>query len=406
MLYDYFSIALSNITHRKVRSWLTMIGIFIGIAAVVSLIGLGEGLRISILSQFSLLGTDVLSVQAEGLGVTAGPPGSGVVEPLDSSLVDKIRKVKGVDVAFNRYLQAGTLEFDDRQGIGIAASIPLGDERKALENMLNLQTSDGRLLQDGDNSKVMVGSMLAEEDTFGIRAGDKVLIDDKEFEVVGVLESKGSFILDGSVYMNEDVMINKLDVDKDEVNIIAVRVKDVDEINQVQADIEKLLRKERGVKEGDENFIVQSPQSALGQLNSILFGVQLFVYIIATISLLVGGIGIMNTMYTAVLERTKEIGIMKSIGARNSAIFSLFFIESGLLGLVGGIIGVLIGIGLAEGLAYAGRNFLGGLIQASIGWPLILGALAFSFVLGTIFGVLPAWRASKLNPIDSLRSVK
>ena len=138
-----------------------------------------------------------------------------------------------------------------------------------------------------------------------------------------------------------------------------------------------------------------------------MFAVQLFVYIIASISLIVGGIGITNTMYTAVLERTKEIGVMKAIGARNSMIFALFSIESGLLGLIGGIIGILIGLALAYGFAAAGRVALGvDLIQAHISPFLLIGALLFSFIVGTSAGVLPALQAAKLQPVDALRSGK
>ena len=127
-------------------------------------------------------------------------------------------------------------------------------------------------------------------------------------------------------------------------------------------------------------------------------------YIIAGISLVVGGIGIMNTMYTSVVERTKEIGIMKSIGAKNSTIFTLFFIESGLLGAVGGIVGALIGAGIALLVAFIGSLALGSdLISAHISPYLIIGAVLFAFIVGSFFGSLPAIQASKLNPVDALR---
>ena len=214
-------------------------------------------------------------------------------------------------------------------------------------------------------------------------------------------------VFDNIVLMNEQTMFNVIGNKKEEVNVIAIRVDDVNKINEAKESIEKLLRKERNVKKGEENFVVQSPQQVLEALNSTLFAVQLFVYIIAVISLAVGGIGIMNTMYTSVLERTKEIGVMKSIGAKNSAIFTIFFFESGLLGMVGGIIGIILGMAFAFGLSTLGRAFLGSdLIQASISPWLVAGALLFSFALGTAFGMLPAYQASKLNPVDSLRSAK
>ncbi|MBU1198612.1 MAG: ABC transporter permease [Nanoarchaeota archaeon] len=408
MFADYLRIALRSIAKRRTRTYLTMIGIFIGIAAVVSLMGLGQGLRVAITSQFGILGTDVLSVRASGASF-GGPPGAGALTPLTKDLVDKIDRINGVDVAFARYIESGTMEFNDEQVIGFATSIPSGDERKVVERMLNLETEQGRLLRDDDVKGIVLGNNFKNDDTFGrgITSGDRVLLNDVEFRVVGILEKKGSFLLDGGVFLNEKAMFDFLETDEDEVDIIAIKVKDEKEIDAVQKRIENLLRKERDVDEGEEDFEVQSPQAMLESLDSTLFAVQLFVTIIALISLLVGGIGIMNTMYTAVLERTKEIGIMKSIGARNSTIFTLFFIESGFLGMVGGIIGIILGMIFAYGLAAIGRLALGAdLIQASIGFDLIIGALIFSFVMGTIFGVMPAVRASKLNPVDSLRRAK
>jgi putative ABC transport system permease protein len=408
MLKDYAVFSLKNLRSRRLRSWLTMIGIFIGIAAVVSLIGLGEGLRLAITSQFGFLGPDVLAVQASGIAF-AGPPGSAVAKPLSDDLVEKVGKVNGVETAFNRYIESGTLEFNDRQNIGIAGSAPEGDTRKTFETMLNLKASEGRLLKDGDGKKVVLGNNFLKDDAFGkgIKVGDRVLLNGIIFEVVGILEKKGSFIFDNIVMVNEETMIDVLGIDKKKVSAIAIKVKDKDKIIQVKEDIEKVMRKERNVEKGQEDFQVQSPQQILETLNSTLFAVNLFVYIIAAISLAVGGIGIMNTMYTSVLERKKEIGIMKSIGAKNSAIFAIFFMESGLLGMVGGIIGLLIGMSLAYGISALGRMFLGsGLIQASIPLWLIFLALSISFLLGSLFGVLPAYQASKLNPVDSLRGAK
>jgi len=408
MLKDYLGIAIKSLTKRRLRTYLTMIGIFIGIAAVVGLIGLGQGLQVAITSQFGLLGTDILSIQASGMNY-AGPPGAGVVKPLTSDLVDKIAKLNGVKEAFARYIQTSTMDFNDKQEIAFIESVPEGEKRKTFETMTNLKVSAGRLLKDGDDRKVLLGNDFTKNNTFGrgISVGDKILLNNSQFDVVGILEKKGSFMYDQAVYVNDKTMIDVLGKNKDEVNIISVKVTDEKIISTVKNEIEKLLRKERNVKIGEEDFTVQTPQQALDSLKSTLFAVTLFVTIIAVISLLVGGIGIMNTMYTSVLERTKEIGIMKSIGAKNSTVFTLFFIESGFLGLVGGIIGVLLGLLFAYGSAFAGRIALGSdLIQANVSFGLIFGALAFSFIIGTFFGVLPAYRASKLNPVDSLRSTK
>jgi putative ABC transport system permease protein len=407
MLKDYFNFVLNNFKSRRLRSWLTMIGIFIGIAAVISLIGLGAGLRSAIAGQFGLLGTDVLSIQASGFAA-AGPPGTAAPRPLTDDLAKKIDKIPGVQVAINRYIRTGTLEFNDKQGIGFAMSMPLGANRKIVETMLNLKTVEGRLLKDSDNRKVLLGNSFTNPDYFGkaIHAGDRVLINDIPYQVVGILEKKGSFLLDNVVLINENVLLKDFG-DDGAVNVIGVKVKNEKNIQNVKEDIEKLLRKERNVKVGEEDFSVQTPQQALESLNSTLYAINLFVIIIASISLVVGGIGIMNTMYTAVLERTKEIGILKSIGARNSMIFQLFFIESGLLGLVGGIVGVILGLILAYGLAAVGRAVLGvDLIQAHVSMFWIIFALVFSIMVGLVAGLIPAYQASQKNPVDSLRFAK
>jgi len=404
---DYFKFTISNLKNRKLRSWLTMIGIFIGIAAVVALIGLGEGLRAAINSQFGFLGTDIISVSATG---GLGPPGTGVVDPLTDKELEEIEGVKGVENAAGRLLESIKLAYNRKVRFGYAASVPDGEDREVIEHVQNMVAERGRLLQDGDSGVLVLGySYFENEDIFGktIDIGSKIKLQDKEFKVIGILEKKGSFQVDSAIIINEDDLRELVNRPGDDYDIIAVRFDENADVEKIQADIEKRLRRVRDVDEGEEDFSVSTPASILESVNSTLLAIQIFVYIIAGISLLVGGIGIMNTMYTAVVERTKEIGIMKSIGARNSTIFTLFFMESGLLGSVGGVIGSIIGYAIANGLALAGRAALGTeLISARISPQLIIGALLFSFIIGSFFGTLPAVRASKLNPVDALRYSK
>ncbi|MBW2995823.1 ABC transporter permease [Candidatus Woesearchaeota archaeon] len=404
MIKDYLKYSLSNLTHRKIRSWLTMIGIFIGIASVVALIGLGEGLRETINAQFGFLGTDILSVTASG---GFGPPGTGVVDPLTNKELDAIEDVQGVIGAAGRIMESGKLAFNDQVGFGYAVSMPDGEDRDVMEHLMNMEAGKGRLLEDGESGSTFLGANFAEEDNgFGkaILPGAKVEILDEEFKVIGIMEKKGNLQLDNAVFLNEDDLRNLVGRPDDEYDIIAVRFDENVDVEKIQSDIERKIRKIRDIKEGEEDFSVDTPQSIIESVNNILLGIQIFVYIIAGISLLVGGIGIMNTMYTAVVERTKEVGIMKSIGAKNSTIFTLFFIESGFLGTVGGIIGAILGYLIATGLSAVGRLVLGSnLISAHFTPQLIIGALLFSFILGSFFGTLPAVRAAQLNPVDALR---
>lgn len=405
MKKDYILFALNSLRSRKLRSWLTMLGIFIGIASVIALIGLGEGLRTAIVSQFGFLGSDVLTVQAAGVAF-AGPPGQAVSTPLDDSLSKKIERIRGIEAAINRYIESGAVEFNDKQHIGIIASIPEQENRKVFERMVNLRAGDGRLLDDNDDRRVVLGHDYSTDEIYGkkVPVGSSLLINGKIFEVAGILEKKGSFIFDHTAFLNENALLDIFG-NRKTVDAIAVKAKNADDIPRLKEEIEQLLRKERDVKKGEEDFIVQSPQSILEALDSTLFAVQLFVSIIAAISLFVGGIGIMNTMYTSVVERTRQIGIMKSVGAKNSTIFTLFFLESGLLGAAGGVIGIILGMSIAYGLAAFGRIVLGtDLIQAQVSAFLIFGALIFSFVLGTLSGLLPAIQAARMQPVEALRT--
>src|SRR3989344_5621176 len=406
MINDYLQLAYGSLKNRRLRSWLTMVGIFIGIAAVISLIGLGQGLRVAVMGQFNFLTTDVLTIQASGL--QNGPPGKGVVNPLLDSYVDDISRIPGVDRAIGRLIESSSIQFNGITDFSYAASMPDGQDRREVERIANLEIEQGRLLKDGDTNKVVLGINYASSETFGepVRLRDTVTVQDKTFEVVGVLKKKGSFIIDNAIILNEDVLRALHDVN-DTYDVIVAIVPNPGDMARVKVRVEDYLRKERDVEKGEQDFSVESPEQALANLDSTLFAIQIFVYVIAGISIIVGGIGIANTMYTSVVERTKQIGIMKAIGAQRKMIFTLFLLESGFLGFVGGIVGILFGAGIAYGLAFLGSTFLGSdLIQVSLNWFIVLGALLFSFVIGTVAGLLPAMQASRLVPVEALRYVK
>ncbi len=406
MINDYARLAFVSLRNRRLRSWLTMIGIFIGIASVVSLISLGEGLRQFVVSQFNLLGVDVLTITASGIAY--GPPGSGAVNPLRKSYVDDIEKLVGVKTAIGRIIEETKLEYNGRADFTYLGSVPEGERRKEFERIVQVEVADGRNLKDVDERKVVLGSNYANADRFGkaVRTGDSVLVNGKPYEVVGMLEKKGSFIIDGAVLLNENVVGDVFDV-SDTYDVIVVVTRQGHDMNSVKERVENYLRKERDVEKGGEDFSVQSPEQQIKDLNAILFAIQFFLYSIAAISLIVGGIGIANTMYTSVIERTKQIGIMKSIGARRKDIFTLFLIESGFLGLIGGVFGIFVGLGFAYFAQIAAQEFAGaGLVRMSVPWVLPVGALAFSFVIGSIAGLMPALHAAKMKPVDALNEVR
>ena len=424
---DYFFLAIGNLRHRGLRSWLTMLGIFIGIAAVVSLISLGSGLQEAITGQFTSLDTDKLFVQNVGTGF--GPPGSTVVRKLTEHDVEIIEQVGGIDEVISRIIRvvsgglvkfgasklipnmvndrikAISVEYNKEKSFNFIASIPENDDKiEVINDALNVDVESGKLLTKEDKGKVVVGSNF-KEDVFDkeVRIGTKLKLQGESFEVIGVLKKGSTFQINSVILMLEDDLRDLLDV-QDEIDIIIIQVEDEGQIIEVGKKIERKLRKDRKLKLGEEDFSVQTPVQSVQGINNILNIINLVVAGIAGLSLIVGGVGIANTMYTSILERTKDIGIMKSVGAKNKDILMIFLFESALLGLVGGIIGAAMGLGLAFLISEAVGSFLGGIdLAVEISLPLLIAAVSFSLLIGMVSGIIPAYQASKLNPVEALR---
>jgi len=381
-----------------------MLGIFISIATIFILISLSLGLRGAVNEQFRMLGTDKFFIMP--LGQLAAPGSGGAVE-LTMDDVNIIKKVTGVkDVA---YMTIGNakVEYNKQTRYFMVAGIPLDntDVINSLFEASSIKADEGKLLGKGDMGEVMMGYDYKYSKVYDkpITAGDRVTINDKEFKVKAIVSKIGNPSDDKNIYMPlED--FKTLYNSGDRVDYIIVQIDDGANIKDVADRVKKKLMTSRGVKEENIDFTVLTPEELLKSFDMILNIVTAFLIGVAAISLIVGGIGIANTMYTSVLERTREIGVMKSIGAKNSDVLIIFLIESGLLGLVGGIIGVLLGTVIAKSVEYIAINYLGTtLLAAAIPFSLVFGCLAFAFLAGLIFGGWPAWNASKIRPTDALR---
>ncbi len=401
---DYFVLALGNLKHRGLRSWLTLLGILIGITAVVALVMLGDGLRMAVNGQFGISSTQVISVQAGGLNAF-GPPGSGAVNPLTIEDLGEIEKIDSVERVLRRNIPQMRIEFNDKLLFGYGINVPGGKDRAFVYDNLEVEAEVGRLLKDGDNNYVYLGNnFLTDKMGFDkvVRVGSKLLIENKSFEVIGINKKKGSFIFDNVVYMNEESLADLMSYG-DNIDILVIEVKNKDLMNKTKIEIEKVLRKTRNVKIGEEDFEVSTPEASLAQVNNILGGIQAFIIIIASVSIIVGAVGIVNTMTTSVLERRKEIGIMKAIGAKNSQVFYQFFIESGLLGLIGGIVGIILG-GVIGFVGITGLNqFLGSEATPNMNLIFLGSVLLGSFLIGAIAGIAPALQAANQDPVEALR---
>ncbi len=344
---DYFLIAFGSLRKRFLRTSLTMLGIFIGIATVVALISLGQGMQDAINAQFASIGSDKVIVQGASAGF--GPPGQNTAGIVDKNDLEIVRKIQGVKRAAGRLLRSVNLEFEENTVTSFAASLSEDAEDGALIiEANNLRAEYGRMLKPSDSKKIMVGNHFWTIDHFGkpLEIGSKLYVNGEKFEIAGLLDKIGAG-RDESIIMNEKDMRELLDEDE-EFSAIFAQVNNGENPADVADRIIRIMRRDRNQKEGFEDFTVSTSEDLISSINVILGVVQAVFIGIALISLLVGGIGIMNTMYTSVLEQTSDIGVMKAIGAKNSDIMQIFVIESGLLGLSGGAIGILIGIMLRD----------------------------------------------------------
>lgn len=407
MIKDLFSLAMRSIFTRKLRSWLTVIGIFIGITAVVALISLGLGLERTIIDQIGqIFGVDTIMIIRQ-------PERPGAAPPLIAIDFDLIHGVEGVAAVATLRSETGFVSKvaeDDAPVRGLLTVVGLSQKMiSEFQPFIGEFTlKHGRILTADDTYKAFLGHGVATQ----LRAtiGAVIEIEDQRFEVIGILEpdpeemraQAGVFAGQPPVITDETIFIPFALIDElfEEAgaHFFLVKVDEGAQIAQVAEEIGTAL-----TAAGVANAVVMTFEDIQQPISMALRAVQGFLAALAAISLLVGGVGVMNTMYTAVLERTKEIGVMKAVGAKNSHILSLFLVESGLIGLVGGVIGVIIGLLLSTGTAWAVLHFFDIEIMTVISVPLIAGAIFFSFIIGSLAGMLPARRASKLHPIEALR---
>ncbi len=401
MIQDYIRLALRNLQKRKLRSWLTMLGIILSIATIFILISASLGLQGAVKEQFRILGTDKFFIHPRGQIAGPGTASASALTIKDIQVIEKSPGVKDISYVI---LKNAEVNVNNEKRFLLVLGLP-GDHAKVYSELGAYKPDEGRLITFKTNGEIMLGSQFKYNNIFSrpVKAGEKMIINGQEFKVRAILQPIGNPSDDRLVYMNLDDF-QKIFPNSTSIDQIMVQTNPDADINQVIATVDKRLRSSRDVTEKTKDFTILSPEELLASFGTILNIITVFLGSIAGISLLVGGIGIANTMYTSVIERTREIGTMKAVGAKNSDILLIFLIESGLLGITGGIIGVLLGIVVAKSLEYIAIHQLGtNLLRAANPAYLVLGCLAFAFLAGAISGIWPAWRASKLKAVDALR---
>ena len=412
MLQNLLSMAAFNIKQRKLRSFLTLLGIVIGVAAVVATVSIGTTMQENIMGQLNKFMADIVTVVPGKLRIVAGPEqAGGKALKLTESDEKEVQKISGVKEVLGQISNSETVTFQNETGKLIVYGIENPKVWEEVEGGV-IGLDKGRLISDSDKYSAVIGYSLS-HDIFSKEIGLKksIMIKDTEFKVVGILNKAGGVLqsMDSSIYipMKTARDLFGTQFDSDELSSITAKISPGYDAGQVADAIEAALRKKHDQTNETQTFTVISAKFFQEQISSILSTLTVFLGALGGISLIVGGIGIMNIMYVSVTERTREIGIMKAIGANSRTVLLLFLIESAIFGLLGGIIGDMLGLGLGYGLSFSLQSF-GPPQQAGQSTIvidpdiLILGAV-FGLVIGILAGFFPARKASKLQPVEALR---
>jgi len=411
--YKSLLLALNMLTHSKLRSWLTIIGIVIGIAAVIAIVSISSGAQNEMRDRFASFEADIITVSpgfSRAMGFRGGPGGhpggssssSADQDPLTNKDVLAMKNIPNIKYILGMVSGRAEIKYLGSSG---ESSIK-GVDTSVWKDFTTDELESGRLLMKGDKYAVVLGYRQA--NTFfekPVQINRQITIEGKIFKVVGIFKEGED---DNAVIIPLETARDILeDIDTKELSSITIKVDDMEKIETTIADIEKKLMLTRGIlQDSKKDFSVSSMTSMREDISETMNTMAIFLGAIAAISLVVGAVGISNTMFTSVLEKTKEIGIMKAIGAKNRDIMIIFLLNAGMIGLVGGIGGVIVG-SVASGSVGALVSSEGGMMRmfssTSLSIELLVAAFLFSIAIGLIAGAIPAYRASRLKPVDALR---
>lgn len=401
-LQDIIAYALRNLRNTSLRSYLTIIGIVIGVIAVVVITSISEGVQRDITDQLAAFGTDKMFItpsMAGGRGFSGSSQGA-TMGKLYQRDVDSINSVTGVKSVSKSVYGRASLEFREKEITGVI----YGMDALFFDQWENYVSIDsGRFYSDNERRVVVLGYSAAKE-TFGkdeISVGNFLKINGKDYRVIGILKKIGTALSaadDSSIYIpyedGKDEFSNQLS--KNEVQFISIQLADGYSSTDVESNIEQKLASNHKLRVEDKDFTIISSDYINRTIGSLIGTLGAFLLFITLIATLVGSIGIMNTMFMGVLERVREIGILKAVGVTEFDILSIFVVESGVLGFIGGTVGLILGLAIL---------FVIGQFDVPIWLRLRIFVFAFFFstFIGILAGIIPARQAAKMDPVEALR---
>ena len=389
-----FTLALGDLRERKARSALTMLGVAVGIAAIVALMSIGFGLKYSVTSQLTEMADTIMVMPGrftEGRGYV-------MLGGFNERDLRDVKRISGVSEAAAMFSAVKDVEHRRERKLFEVVGIDPKETHAVFGKIV--KEEEGRGLRESDHKTCVVGHSIA-KDLFvhEIGVNDRIKIAGRTFRVVGILEKQGGFRSE----VDTQIYITKRDAKEiigDEISMIFVRVRDIEDAERIADEIEERIDENHKIEDFTQALTMGSFIRQLEELFKILQAVLLA---IASISLIVASIGIMNTMLMSVMERTHEIGVMKAIGARNRDILTIFVLESGMISVIGGILGMLIGVTGANVISVGLGSAFGIEIPAILHVEVLLGGLAVAVITGVLSGVYPALKAAKMSPVEAVR---
>ena len=400
MYKESFLMAWASLIANKMRSILTMLGIIIGVAAVIALVSIGNGVKQDIQNSISSLGSNLLMVMPGAPRTPGVRPSQGSMKSLKVSDYQAISKLDGVKAASPYTANSYVTIYQSKNWTTTVSGVSSN-----FQDVNNWTMAEGRFISSKNVENRERVAVVGQTVVKNLFAGDdpvgkEIRVKNIPFRVIGVLNSKGNGTMgndqDDVIFIPYTTAMERVE-GVDYLRMVYVVASDDNGIDRLQSDIENLLRVRHSIKDTNlDDFNIQNMKSIMETMEQTTGTLTLFLGAVAAISLVVGGIGIMNIMLVSVTERTREIGIRKALGATYFVIVTQFLIEAVVISLMGGLIGIALGIGASKLIGLASG------MSTVISVPTIVLSFAFSMAIGLVFGIYPARKAAKLNPIDAL----